>query len=163
MSESGIMMAGMVKNVNNKDFNPTFSDGILTAKELSELKLCEVDLVVLSACQSGLGYITDDGVCGIQRALKLSGVKAMIVSLWSVDDAATMEFMKLFYKELNKKQSSDATIRNAFNNARKYLMQESKVVVNSCKTPILKRIRRNVKMDINTPQYTNAFVLIDGL
>ena len=81
----------------------TNEDGVLTAYELSQLDLSNTKLVVLSACETGKGAIQgSEGTFGLKRALKLSGVDNMIVSLWKVPDDATMEMMTLFYVELAK-------------------------------------------------------------
>lgn len=161
MSESGLMMAGAAENINNHTFDPTYSDGILTAKELSSLNLSGVSLVVLSACQTGLGHITEDGIYGIQRALKTAGAEAMILSLWSVDDAATMEFMRIFYNELNKDKATRPDIHKAFNAARTHLLQGGEVPVNRFSSQSLRR--RKTTKKINAPRYANAFILIDAL
>ena len=76
-------------------------NGILTALEVSQLNLKKTKLVVLSACETGLGKIEgSEGTFGLKRGFKLAGVEQMIVSLWSVPDKETMELMTLFYTDL---------------------------------------------------------------
>ena len=78
-------------------------NGILTALEVSQLNLKKTKLVVLSACETGLGKIEgSEGTFGLKRGFKLAGVEQMIVSLWSVPDKETMELMTLFYADLTK-------------------------------------------------------------
>ena len=78
-------------------------NGILTALEVSQLNLKKTKLVVLSACETGLGEIEgSEGMFGLKRGFKLAGVEQIIVSLWSVHDKETMELMTLFYSDLTK-------------------------------------------------------------
>lgn len=153
LSESGLVFAGAQYALHDSLYGADFADGVLSAKELSELPLESVDLMVLSACQTGLGYITADGVYGIQRALKQAGVRAMIVSLWSVDDEATAIMMRNFYKHLR----NGSEVHDAFRQARDELMKEVRRVFHAG------ALGSRKKMKFAAPEYANAFILIDIL
>ncbi|WP_249068387.1 CHAT domain-containing protein [Argonema antarcticum] len=87
-------------------------DGLLTSTEILKLKL-NAELVVLSACDTGRGKITGDGVIGLSRALIAAGVPTVIVSLWSVPDAPTAELMTEFYRQLQKNPDKVQALRQA--------------------------------------------------
>jgi CHAT domain-containing protein len=76
------------------------------------LKL-QADLVVLSACDTGKGEISGDGVLGLSRALLTAGAKSLIVSLWQVPDKATSDLMVEFYQELEKNPDKARALRQA--------------------------------------------------
>jgi CHAT domain-containing protein len=82
-------------------------DSLLTSSEIADLKL-KADLVVLSACSTGKGDITGDGVIGLSRSLFLAGVPSVMVSLWDVDDAATAQLMTAFYRHWQGGQRNKA-------------------------------------------------------
>ncbi|MEO7045258.1 MAG: CHAT domain-containing protein, partial [Ferruginibacter sp.] len=89
-------------------------DGILTGYEISQLDLSKVQLVTLSACETGLGDVTgNEGNLGLQRAFKLAGVKTMLLSLWQVPAKQTSELLSLFYKNWLKGQTLSLSLKNA--------------------------------------------------
>jgi tetratricopeptide (TPR) repeat protein len=105
MARCGLLLAGANNSwLGNADTMLTKSgeDGILSALEVSQLNLRKTKLVVLSACETGLGKIEgSEGTFGLKRGFKLAGVEQIIVSLWSVPDKETMELMTLFYNDLS--------------------------------------------------------------
>jgi len=115
-------------------------DGILTAKELSRLDFRGLDLVVLSACQTGLGDITSEGVFGLQRGFKKAGAQTLLMSLWKVDDTATLLLMTEFYNKLINGNSKKQSLYKA----QQYL-----------------RTYQNGVYD--KPEYWAAFIMLDGI
>jgi len=97
MLRSGLLLAGAKNYWGKSNPNNTIEDGILTASEISNLDLSACQLVVLSACETGLGEVKgSEGVFGLQRAFKMAGVKNIIMSLWKVPDAQTAELFDIF-------------------------------------------------------------------
>ncbi|MBE9158220.1 CHAT domain-containing protein [Nodosilinea sp. LEGE 06152] len=87
-------------------------DGLLTSAEILNLDL-NAELVVLSACDTGLGDITGDGVIGLSRSLIAAGVSSVVVSLWSVPDAPTADLMTEFYRQIQQGQDKAQALRQA--------------------------------------------------
>jgi len=98
---SGIVLAGA-----NAEHGPLdHYDGILTAEELSSIDVRGTELVVLSACETGLGVVrAGEGVLGLRRAFAAAGVGHLVMSLWSVPDTATSELMEGFYKRVLRRR-----------------------------------------------------------
>ena len=89
-------------------------DGILTAYEISLMNLSNTKLVVLSACETGLGDIQgNEGVYGLQRAFKMAGVEAILMSLWQIPNRQTAELMESFYTYLLENQSIEKAFAQA--------------------------------------------------
>jgi CHAT domain-containing protein/Tfp pilus assembly protein PilF len=96
---SGIVLSGASTAATEEIKSDTTENGIITAYEISLMDLTGTELVVLSACETGLGDIRGgEGVYGLQRAFKTTGAKNVIMSLWKVPDAETAELMKMFYE-----------------------------------------------------------------
>jgi CHAT domain-containing protein len=96
---SGLVLAGANTIWQGNVATKTAEDGILTAYEIAQMDLSRTELVVLSACETGLGELMqNEGVFGLQRAFKIAGVKYVLMSLWNVSDRLTFEFMSEFYR-----------------------------------------------------------------
>lgn len=114
LSRSGLIMSASQRYWLGDETEINEDDNILLSSEISHLNLSNTKLIVLSACQSGLGDISEDEVYGLQRAFKGAGVQTLIVSLWEVDDDATQKLMSKLYTFLIEGHP----IRDAFNKAR---------------------------------------------
>ncbi|MBK9109547.1 MAG: CHAT domain-containing protein [Saprospiraceae bacterium] len=113
MLRSGLILAGGNAGWKGQQTLEGREDGVLTAYEISQMNLSNTELVVLSACETGLGDIKgNEGVYGLQRAFKIAGAKYLMMSLWQVPDRETKEFMVSFYKNwLTKKKSIPEAFR----------------------------------------------------
>lgn len=135
---SGLYLAGADNKSQGEVIPEGIEDGILTSLEISSLDLSGLDLVVLSACETGQGKITSDGVFGLQRGFKKAGANSILMSLWKVDDDATCLLMTEFYKNwMNGQNKHDA-------------LEMAKQTV-----------RLNGKW--KAPEYWAAFVLLDAI
>jgi CHAT domain-containing protein len=119
MFRSGLLLAGCrdLMSGSNKQVR---SDGILNAYEVSNLQLLKTKLVVMSACETGLGTILNgEGVIGLPRAFLASGVHEVLMSLWKVDDEATQLLMRTFYQQWITTGDQGKAWRNAQQSLRK--------------------------------------------
>ena len=146
LTRSGLYFAGADNVIlNGQSAVPdSIDDGKLTAAEIAQLDLRGLDMVVLSACQTGLGEITGDGVFGLQRGFKKAGAQTIVMSLWKVDDEATKDFMTIFFESIE----TDAyripiNKQQAFRIAQQYL--------------------RDNKEKYDDPYCWAAFVMLDGI
>lgn len=109
MIRSGIVLSG----IKNKD-DQSFEDGVLTAYEATNLNLEQTQLVVLSACETGLGEVRNgEGVYGLQRGFKVAGAHNLLMSLWKIDDYATAFLMTEFYNAWSENADIHAAFRKA--------------------------------------------------
>jgi tetratricopeptide (TPR) repeat protein len=157
LNAAGLALTGA--NVSSR--NMELDDGVLSAREICDLDLTGVDFVVLSACQTAQGDITDEGAAGLIRGLKNAGVKTILATLWSVNDISTAAFMKAFYEQL----AMGATRYDAFRYAQNYLKT---VAVNSYYhkfSPMTLARERKLsvrELDMSDPFYWAPFILIDA-
>ena len=104
---SGLALAGANLRTGRED------DGILTALEASDLNLWGTKLVVLSACDTGVGVARNgEGVYGLRRALVLAGSETQVMSLWPVSDYATQRLMKAYYARLKQGKGRGEALRS---------------------------------------------------
>ena len=116
--KTGLLLKGAGDVLNKTKYNYNIESGILTAYEAMSLNLDKTDLVVLSACETGLGEISNgEGVYGLQRAFLVAGAKTLIMSMFKVDDEATQELILNFYK----KWLTTNNLRQSFIDAKKEL------------------------------------------
>lgn len=110
---SGLALSGANKRIGG-------DDGILTALEVASMDLRGTELVVLSACETGVGDVeSGEGVYGLRRAMTIAGTRSQVMSLWKVDDAATRDLMVGFYEKLAKGTGRGQALREAQRELRK--------------------------------------------
>ena len=146
LTRSGLYFAGADNVILNglSAVPDSIDDGRLTAAEIAQLDLRGLDMVVLSACQTGLGEITGDGVFGLQRGFKKAGAQTIVMSLWKVDDDATTEFMTTFFENIKiDRDGHPLNKHEAFKEAQSKLKQD--------------------KGKYSDPYCWAAFVMLDGI
>ena len=117
---SGLILAGANHAWQGKPPIENMQDGILTSFEVAQLDLSSTELVVLSACDTGLGDLHhSEGVLGLQRAFSIAGARYLLVSLWQVPDRITQQLMTAFYTQLLEEKQS---VPRAFQEAQKLVM-----------------------------------------
>lgn len=141
MTRSGLLFSG-ANNALRKGYvrREGLEDGILTAQEIAQLDFRGADLVVLSACQTGLGEVSGEGVFGLQRGFKKAGARTILMSLWEVDDEATQLLMTEFYKGLTAGKTKTEALKSA-----------------------QAAVRGNKGRDFTSPYYWASFILLDGM
>jgi CHAT domain-containing protein len=113
MANSGLLLSGVVNYYSSLVYPDTY-DGVLTAYEAQNLDLENTSLVILSACETSLGYLdAGEGVYGLQRAFRAAGAGSIMTSLWKVDDAATRDFMIIFYQHFLRTKEINASFISA--------------------------------------------------
>lgn len=136
LTRCGLVMSGGQQAWEHRLIPDNVEDGILEGREICKLDLHNVDLIVLSACNTALGDFTPEGVSGLRTAFKRAGVRSIIMTLGKIDDEATAMFMNLFYQ-------------NLFLNGNKY----------DAFRDTISSMRQSNKY--HSPQFWSKFVLID--
>ena len=152
MTRSGLLFSGANLTFERKPIPNEKDDGVLTAQEVSYLDLRGLDLVVLSACQSGRGDISGEGVFGLQRGFKMAGAQSIIMSLWKVNDYATQAMMTEFYRAY----ASGKSTREAFLIAQKFVKEHDSDYTYSSDEDEDQKLRKT------QPNWA-AFILLDAL
>lgn len=133
---AGLLLSGASNFLNYNEASKG-NNGIVTAFEIKNMDFRQTDLVVMSACETGLGEVMNgEGVYGLQRAFQVAGAQSIIMSLWTVDDKTTQELMVSFYE----KYLSGQDIITAFRDA-----------------------RLEIKDKYQDPYYWDAFKLLGGI
>ena len=170
MTRSGLLFSGASYSLSGHTLPDNLNDGILTAQEISTLDFRGLDLVVLSACQTGLGQISGDGVFGLQRGFKKAGAKTLLMSLWNVDDKATQMLMEQFYRHLVYGMDK----YQALHKAQKYLREyEEETVLPDNRNFMEKRMDEKTRTEYVpktilsrpyvSPRYWAAFIIMDAI
>lgn len=121
LMRTGLLLKGAGDLLDKTAFNFNMENGILTAYEAMSLNLDKTDLVVLSACETGLGQVeAGEGVFGLQRSFLVAGAKVLVMSMFKVDDEATQKLMLKFYQ----KWLNSGNLRQSFIDAKKELRTE---------------------------------------
>lgn len=141
LTHTGLLFAGAEDFLYMQDQQQESEDGILTALEISALDLRNLEMVVLSACQTAQGDIMSDGVFGLQRGFKMAGANSILMSLWPVSDEATCLLMTEFYRYWIEKGYSK---HDALEHAKK-------------------AVRSHTEKGWDNPKYWAAFVLLDAI
>lgn len=142
LHQCGLLFSG-AKNSGQGLESPFEADGFLTGAEIAAFDLLGTELVVLSACQTGLGTVSVEGVWGLSRAFKRAGVHSILTTLWSVDDDATYLFMIAFYKHWLNGNSKIDSLKKAQQYLREYEVDGLKVY--------------------SDPEYWAGFTLLDAV
>ena len=133
---TGLMFTGASHTLQGYEMPYEMNDGLLYAEEIALYDFSYVDLLVLSACGTALGTVTNDGVYGIQSAFKEAGAKTIVSTLWSINDKAAAEFMKIFYTYMFEGD----TKYESFEKARRAMIESE---------------------DYNDPLYWAPFIMLD--
>lgn len=125
MTRAGLLLSGASMAYSPTEDRQGLEDGVVTAAEIAQLNLSNIKLVYLSACETGLGEITPEGVLGLQRGFKRAGAQALITTLGVVNATTSLYFDSTFFTHLmyesNGKKKKEQSIHDAFTSSVKKL------------------------------------------
>ena len=158
LSRCGLIFAGAANVLSDKNFDDHHFDALLSGTEIAQQDFSQTELVVCNACQTGQGRLTEDGIYGLQRALKQGGANAMIVSLWNLYDYSSCIFLRYFYEELQQ-QAADKDLHAAFLTARERLMAHERTdyALDEATLGLKYVVQR-----YDAPRHVNPFIIIDA-
>lgn len=111
---SGLVLAGVNTVISGKNVPENAEDGILTALDVLTINLIGTELVILSACETGVGEVScGEGVYGLRKSFVLSGAKTLVTSLWKVPDIETKRLVRRFYQSLLEGEDKMSALRDA--------------------------------------------------
>ena len=143
MRRCGLLLAGVQPAWNGETHNSD-EDGILLGEEIANVPIDKNDIVILSACETGLGELTPDGVWGLQRAFKKAGANSILMSLWKVNDLSTRLFMEEFYRNYFSGTNKNKSLQLARQFIKDYVDDDGNRIFES-------------------PYYWAPFILLDAL
>ncbi len=162
---SGIVLSGANVALRSDTSGAHIEDGYITALEISSMNLSQVDLIMLSACQTGLGQVSLDGSAGLPRGIKKAGANSVVVSLWEVNDFSTRIFSTCFFEYLCQGKSKYDALRMAQNKV-KYYDGEVRLQVSEFSQTRMANVTTEktfrIKNMIN-PYFWAPFIIIDGI
>ena len=159
---SGLALSG----ANIAYMHPDRDDALFSAREMCDMDLHGLDLVVASCCQSAQGHVSDEGPAGIVRGMKKAGAKTIMATLWPVDDAATTLFMTWFYEAWRggKGCSKWEAMRQARQRLRSVsVTSHSTRRFNPAKLRSERKAKETTTYPYEAPYYWAPFILIDDI
>ena len=168
-----LVFAGANRALTGGKLREDVDDGLLSAKEISVLDFREADIVVMSACETGLGDVSGEGVFGLQRAFKMAGAQTILMALWQVDDNATQMLMTAFYRYYSKGISKREAFRKAQQEVRNYTetktvphytdeMSQEERMANQGKIVAPKTVTETItEKPYEAPYFWAGFILLD--
>ncbi|MDE6487630.1 MAG: CHAT domain-containing protein [Muribaculaceae bacterium] len=160
--DRSLLLSGLALSGANAGYDPVRGeDGLLSAREICDLDLGGVDFVILSACRTAVGDISDEGAAGLVRGLKMAGVRSVMATLWEVDDMSAMLFMQAFHRALG----AGAGAREAYLEAQRRLRCEPVRIPYRRFSPATMAREQTVSIKevppFNEPYHWAPFILIE--